>query len=163
MILIQLYVHIGRRSAVKMVSISGRGGNNIFDPPTLVKSIEKEIRMAYTLRRATQHVVTIYGFDFDPRTGLALMAMELGGDTLTKRIQMLHMMKDARRHHHHHHRHYMDGMISKAGDYIPSRERKDIWIQLHDIVKALHHYGVVCRSNHYSVLLYSIISRFIVI
>ena len=69
----------------------------IFDPLTLMESFEKEIKMAYKMRKETRHVVTIYGFDFDPQRGLALMAMELGGDTLAKRIEVLHIMKDMER------------------------------------------------------------------
>ncbi len=110
---------------------------------TLMESFEKEVKMAYKMRQETRHVVTIYGFDFDPRSGLALMAMELGGDTLTKRIEALHMAKDTRRRHHH-----MDGMLSILGDYISPRERKNIWVQLNNIVQTLHRHRVVSRSNY---------------
>ncbi len=140
------YLNIGRRAAVKTIDVSGRTGTGGFDPFTLMESFEKEIKMAYKMRQETRHVVTIYGFDFDPRFGLALMAMELGGDSLAQRIETLHMMKDKRRRHRHHH---MDGMnFTSTGDYIPSRERKNIWVQLNNIVQTLHRHRVVSRLNY---------------
>ena len=105
--------------------------------------------MAYKMRQETQHVVTIYGFDFDSRAGLALMAMELGGDTLAKRIEALHLVKDARRRAHH-----RKTIALSSGDYIPTRERKNIWVQLNNIVQTLHRHRVVSRWNYASHLIF---------
>jgi len=100
--------------------------------------------MAYKMRKETRHVVTIYGFDFDPRLGLALIAMELGGDTLAQRIERLHIMKTMQKR-----RHHPDGKVAAASiDYIPSRERKNIWIQLANIVQTLNRHHVVSISNY---------------
>lgn len=95
--------------------------------------------MAYKMRQETRHVVTIYGFDFDSRSGLALIAMELGGDTLARRIEVLHTMKDATSYWHSN-----DGTMARSGDYISSRDRKNIWMQLNNIIQTLHRHRVVC-------------------
>ena len=128
---------------MKTIDISGRGAGN-FDPLTLISSFEKEIKMAYAMRQETRHVVTIYGFDFNARTGLALMAMELGGDTLSKRVERLHFMRDMQRRQHR----GRDAMMTLPGrDFISSRERKNIWVQLVEIVLTLHRHRVVSTVN----------------
>ncbi len=99
--------------------------------------------MAYKMRQETRHVVTIYGFDFDMRRGLALMAMELGGDTLAARIEKLHAVKDMARR-----RQQANGKLVGSGDYIPPRERKSIWVQLANIVQSLHNHRVVSRFKY---------------
>jgi hypothetical protein len=86
-------IYIGRPAAVKIIDISRRSENQ-FNPLFLMESFEKEIKMAYKMRQETRHVVTIYGFDFSERKGLLLMAMELGGDTLSTRIERLHGTQD---------------------------------------------------------------------
>lgn len=106
----------------------------------LMESFEKEIRMAYKMRQETRHVVTIFGFDFDMKKGLALMAMELGGDTLSTRIEKLHALKNAPRK-----MPIQDEMHGASGDYISPRDRKNIWIQLANIVQTLHRHHVVRR------------------
>jgi hypothetical protein len=98
--------------------------------------------MAYKMRQETRNVVTIYGFDFDLRTGLALIAMELGEDTLDQRVKRLHSMKDMKMRHHN----IRDAMLP-AGDYISSRERKNMWVQLVNIVQTLHRHHVVSISD----------------
>lgn len=108
-----------------------------------MESFQKEIKMAFKMRKETRHVVTIYGFDFDPHSGLALMAMELGGDTLRTRIEKLHGRKDMQRKHHR-----RDGTVSISSDYISSRERKNIWIQLANIIQTLHRHRVVSILNY---------------
>ncbi|UJR07804.1 hypothetical protein I4U23_012088 [Adineta vaga] len=130
----------GRSAAVKTIDISGRDGNQ-FEPTMLMESFEKEIRMAYKMRQETRHIVTIFGFDFDMKRGLALMAMELGGDTLSTRIEKLHAMKNV-----HRKNLTMDGMDGSHGDYISPRDRKNIWIQLANIVQTLHRHRVVHRD-----------------
>ncbi len=132
------FEYIGTSAAIKTIDVGSRTGGGEFDRFTLVESFQKEITMAYKMRKETRHVVTIYGFDFDPRTGLALMAMELGGDSLAKRIKVLHMAKDMKRR-----RHHNDGTVSRSSDYIPSRERKNIWVQLVNIVQTLHRHRIV--------------------
>lgn len=124
----------GRPAAVKTIDISGRTSSQ-FDPVSLIDSFNQEVKMAYRMRQETRHVVTIYGFDFDMPSGLALMAMELGGDTLAVRIEKLHLMKQA------------EAIVPKGTDYIPTGERKNIWRQLVKIVLALDRYDVVSRWN----------------
>lgn len=133
---------IGRPAAVKTIDVSGQTGGNSLDAHTLMESFQKEIRMAYKMRQETRHVVTIYGFDFDPRSGLALMAMELGGDTLAQRIEKLHHMRDMQQRYH---RHDFSTTVSK--DYISARDRKNIWTQLVNIVQTLHRHRVVSLLN----------------
>ena len=133
---------IGQPAAVKTIDLNRRGSGQ-FDPLTLINSFEKEIKMAYAMRQETRHVVTIYGFDFNARTGLALMAMELGGDTLTKRVERLHYMKGMQRRQHR----GRDAMMMSGRDYISSRERKNIWVQLVEIVLTLHRHHVVSTAT----------------
>ena len=133
----------GRPAAVKTIDISGRTSSQ-FDPISLIDSFDKEITMAYKMRQETQHVVTIYGFDFDVKSGLALMAMELGGDTLANRVEKLHRIRDARRKH-------ADGraVLRKGTDYISAADRKNIWVQLVNIVLTLNRHHVV-SSDHFA-------------
>ena len=78
------------------------------------------------------------------KKGLALMAMELGGDTLSTRIEKLHALKNAQRK-----IPVYDEMNGPSSDYISPRDRKNIWIQLANIVQTLHRHHVVrkCSSN----------------
>jgi len=85
--------------------------------------------MAYIMRGANNFVVNIYGFDFDSQRRVALMAMELGNDSLQDRVQNLHRM------------HPGSKMI--GNDYISAGHRKNIWIQLVNIILALHQHNVV--------------------
>jgi hypothetical protein len=124
-----------------VIDISRRARGS-FNPSELIDSFNKEVTMAYRMREQTQHVVTIFGFDFDPRRGLALLAMELGGDTLTKRIAKLHMRKNMTRRHRR-----FDGRPGIGGDYISPHERKNIWIPLCNIIQTLHKYHVVSRPK----------------
>lgn len=129
---------LGYPAAVKAIDIS-RPEFSMVDRLRTIDSFEKEVKMAYRMRQATRHVVTIYGFDFDPRTGLALLAMELGGDTLTKRIEMLNYMKSAKGN-----RGSNDRFpISADFEHISPIDRKNIWVQLVNIVQTLHQHRVV--------------------
>jgi hypothetical protein len=94
------------------------------------------------MRKDTRHVVTIYGFDFDKRRGLALLAMELGGETLEKRINRLHRMKNMERR-----RRQPDGITLTGSDILSPHERKNIWVQLADIIQALHRHHVVSKCK----------------
>jgi serine/threonine protein kinase len=147
-------IYIGRPAAVKIIDISRRSENQ-FNPLFLMESFEKEIKMAYKMRQETRHVVTIYGFDFSERKGLLLMAMELGGDTLSTRIERLHGTQDMKRRDGR-----FDGRRAPRGDFIPARERKSIWVQLVNIVQTLHRHQVVSKSKicgvKHIILLYSI-------
>ena len=125
-----------------MIDFNGRRSSCIGDPYTLMDSFEKEIEVAYKMRQATRHVVTIYGFDFNPRCGLALIAMELGDDSLEKRIQQLHDMQRAKRR-----LHRSDANLHKSNDYIPRQDRKNMWTQLVNIVQTLNKYNVVSSSR----------------
>ncbi len=98
----------------------------------LVNSFEEEVRMTYQMRDAKYHVVNIYGFDFDLQRQLALMAMELGDDTLEDRVKKLHMM---------HPRYVGSGM--SGDDYISAVDRKNIWVQLVNIVLELYRHNIV--------------------
>ena len=131
----------GKSAAVKVIDINRRAGGT-FNPSQLIESFNKEVTMAYRMREQTKHVVTIFGFDFDPRRGLALLAMELGGETLTKRIVRLNMMKNMTRRHR-----QFDGRPGIGGDYISPRERKNIWVQLFNIIETLHQHHVVSSSK----------------
>ena len=131
--------YLGHPVAIKAIDVSKRGKPGQLDSTNMVQSFQKEVKMAYKMRQETRHIVTIYGFDFDPRRGLALMAMELGGDTLQNRIEILHGMKDAAARH----RHVFDRSASGSEDYISTIERKNIWFQLNNIVQTLHRYRVV--------------------
>ena len=88
--------------------------------------------MGYRMRNARDHVVNIYGFDFDPPRHVALMAMELGDDSLQQRIKKLHRRQSG---------------YSKTGtirdDYISSKDRKNIWVQLVEIIMILHRNNIV--------------------
>lgn len=98
----------------------------------LVGSFAHEVGMLYRMRNETQHVVTIYGFDFAVNRRAALLAMELGGESLAERAKTLHRMNVG---------------SEKSGDeYIPAAERKAFWIQLVNIAIVLHQNGIVGGS-----------------
>ncbi len=118
---------IGDYAAVKVFDL--RRLRHDINLITLAKSFDDEIKMAYAMRDATNYVVTIYGFDFDPQRHVALMSMELGNDSLEKRVEILHRMNPESQ------------MID--GSYISARDRKNIWIQLINIIFALYRHNVV--------------------
>jgi hypothetical protein len=109
----------------------------------LADSFQEEVKMAYKLRDAKYHVVNIYGFDFDAERHVALMAMELGDDTLEDRAKNLHIR---------HQRH--DGLGMFGNDYISPKDRKSIWTQLVQIVLVLGQHNIVSQKIN-KIILYS--------
>ncbi|CAF0746667.1 unnamed protein product [Adineta ricciae] len=98
----------------------------------LTRSFETEIRMAYEMRNAGNYAATIYGFEFDRQRNVALIAMELGDDSLKNRVQTLHRS----------HR----GSETAGHDYISASDRKNIWLQLVEIILALDRLHVIHRD-----------------
>jgi hypothetical protein len=101
-------------------------------PSVLANSFTEEVRMAYRLRGSQSHVVTIYGFDFDGPRRVALVAMELGDDSLIERIVHLHQLRSkhlGKRIHDH--------------DYISATDRKNIWVQFVGIIMTLQKLNIV--------------------
>jgi len=99
-------------------------------PEILVKSFKDEVKMAHRLRDAKSHVVNIFGFDFDPSRHVALLAMELGDETLESRAKQLHSTRNQLAHH----------------DFISSKDRKAIWLQLSQILFVLNQHHIVHRD-----------------
>lgn len=79
--------------------------------------------MIYRMREEREHVVTVYGFDVDSTRHVALLAMELGGESLLERAFRLHSRAE--------------------DDFIPTAERKNIWMQLVNILVILHRRNIV--------------------
>ncbi|CAF3759764.1 unnamed protein product [Adineta steineri] len=120
----------GEYAAVKVYDFHRRGRN--INSAQIGQSFEAEVRMAYAMRHETNFAVTMYGFDFDPDQRLGFMAMELGDDSLKDRAQYLHQIR-------------VDS--GKPGyDYISAADRKYIWVQLVDIILALHRHRIIHRD-----------------
>jgi hypothetical protein len=102
------------------------------NPAGLANSFKEEVRMAYRMRDSSNYVVTIYGFDFDPARLVALLAMELGDDSLQDRIHTLHQSHPKRY-----------GVGIHGNDYIPASDRKNIWVQFVGIIMALQKHNIV--------------------
>lgn len=92
-------------------------------PSSLGNSFKEEVKM----RDDKYHLVNIYGFDFDPERRVALMAMELGDQTLEDRAKYLNMTQ---------------GKHTTMGDFISPKDRKSIWIQIVDIVLVLNQHNI---------------------
>ncbi|CAF0951808.1 unnamed protein product [Didymodactylos carnosus] len=76
---------------------------------------------------------------FDSQTALAFMVMELGGDNLEEHCKKLNEIVNERtrskeRHH---------ARKSLRGEYIPDKNRKEIWKQLVSILNTLRKYNIV--------------------
>lgn len=124
---LSIFEFIGYRAAVKMFdfSITKHG----LPKNVLMLSYAQEVKMALKIRNVERHVVTIYGFAYDPARNFASIAMELGEDNLEVRVKDLHKIYETSK------------MINK--DYISSIDRKNIWIQLVEIILVLHRYNIV--------------------
>ncbi|UJR08395.1 hypothetical protein I4U23_012666 [Adineta vaga] len=123
----------GARVAVKVFNLNRT--KNYINVLALAKSFQDEVRMSYKMRFSTRHVVTIYGFDLDLRKRVALVAMELGDDSLEDRVRGLHLV------------HYGPGGSGMTdGDFIHPNDRKNIWIQLVSIILELARHKVVHRD-----------------
>ncbi len=94
-----------------------------------MNSFENEVKMANRMRDEINHVVTIYTYDFNQQKRMGLIVMELGNEPLKTRVENLHQM------------HLRSG--NNDYDYISAQDRKNIWIQLFNIVFALHRHNVV--------------------
>ncbi|UJR20890.1 hypothetical protein I4U23_023999 [Adineta vaga] len=112
----------GRPVAVKVISLGGL-------PPTrsqsLVRTYLNEVGHLQRLRQASRHVVVIYDFDFDPRSGQGYIVMELGGENLSILIRRLRQMNDS------------------GGPSIDPVMIKEFWQQMVSIVRVLHANGIV--------------------
>ena len=108
----------------------------------LVQSYLNEVSLLERLRLESRHVVYIYDFDFDPRSGqgrlnifisrrrrflvyLAYIVMELGGENLMAYITRLRV----------------DGQT--FGPTVDLQTIKSFWHQMVSIVRTLHRNGVV--------------------
>ncbi len=104
-------------------------------PSMLANSFKEEVKMSYKLRDAKYHVANIYGFDFDAEKRVALMAMELGDDTLEDRVKDLNMRQS---------RHPSMGMTNHL---IPPKDRKNIWTQMVQIILVLDQHNIVSQKE----------------
>ncbi|CAF0936827.1 unnamed protein product [Adineta ricciae] len=108
----------GSSVAIKVIDINrirGAGENLVASYLTEVKNLEQ-------LRQESRHVVKIYDFDFDSRSGRAYIVMELGGENLAKLIYRLHAAQPKSR---------------PPGTFIDPVIRKEIWRQMVSIVQTL--------------------------
>jgi serine/threonine protein kinase len=94
-----------------------------------MNSFENEIKMTSRMRDEINSVVTMYTYDFNQQKRMGFIVMELGNESLKDRVESLHQM---------HLR-----TASNDYDYISAQDRKNIWIQLFNIVSALHRHNVV--------------------
>ncbi|CAF1073449.1 unnamed protein product [Adineta steineri] len=120
----------GYRTAVKVFDLRNRRNN--LNPAKIRACFANEIKMLYIIRHAENCAVTIYGSAIDLRRGLAFIAMELGNDTLLDRVENLHgtHLKRAR----------------SGSDYISTKDRIHIWIQLVNIIIGLRQYNIIHRD-----------------
>ncbi|UJR24403.1 hypothetical protein I4U23_005780 [Adineta vaga] len=120
----------GQRAAVKVFDLNRlRPGMNIM---RIVQSFQDEVEMIYRMRSARQYVVSVYGFDFDSNRRVALLAMELGSESLQDRAINLHFTN------------LKSAMI--GDEFISARDRKQFWIQLVNILLVLHQLNIVHRD-----------------
>ncbi|CAF0933462.1 unnamed protein product [Adineta ricciae] len=120
-------VYQARRSDSKAVAVKVINLNGL--PParsqSLVRTYLNEVGHLQRLRQASRHVVVIYDFDFDPRSGQGYIVMELGGENLTALIRRLRSMNDG------------------GGPAIDPVMIKEFWHQMVSIVRVLHTNGIV--------------------
>ncbi|CAF0897650.1 unnamed protein product [Adineta steineri] len=114
----------GDHVAIKVIDINGMRGAG----ENLVVSYLTEVKNLQELRQNSRHVVKIYDFDFDSRSGRAYIVMELGGDNLAKLILRLHAAA---------------GSSRDPGTYIDPVIRKEIWHQMVSIVTTLTSENIV--------------------
>ncbi|UJR38642.1 hypothetical protein I4U23_031307 [Adineta vaga] len=98
-----------------------------------LNSFRTEIKMANRMRNETEHVVTIYGYELNSKYSLGFIVMELADELLIDRVRNLHRI-------------HSRSKVLDYEDYISSKDRQIIWIQLVNIILALHRYGVVHRD-----------------
>ena len=127
-----VFSFLGQYAAVKVFDLSRLTKNA--DVLRLAKSFEDEVGMIYRMRTERQYVVTVYGFDFDAQRRVALLAMELGSESLEKRAQNLHQMNIGSR---------------RIGDeFISAADRKNCWMQLVNIVIVLQRHNIVSERKN---------------
>ncbi|UJR12636.1 hypothetical protein I4U23_016811 [Adineta vaga] len=95
-----------------------------------LNSYRIEIKVAERMLNETEHVVTMYGYEYVPKYGVAFIVMELADESFSDRIKNLHLKS----------------RFSFSDDYILGNERQNIWIQLVNIVLTLHRYGFIHRD-----------------
>ncbi|CAF0843474.1 unnamed protein product [Adineta steineri] len=117
----------GQNAAVKVFNFNKFEGK--VDPSALLTSFQDEVKTIFAIRNARNYVVNVYDFDFDAQRRVALLAMELGNDSLQDRAEMLHETTSRSR--------------TYGNDYISAIDRKNIWIQLVTIVRVLDQHGIV--------------------
>ncbi|UJR20003.1 hypothetical protein I4U23_023137 [Adineta vaga] len=120
----------GYYAAVKIFDFN-HSRNNI-NSNQRMNSFENEVRMISRLKNEIDYIVTLYTFDIDRQKQMGYIVMELGNTTFKDQIQYFHQM---------HHKSSRNGY-----DYISAFQRKDIWIQLVNIICALHRNHIVHRD-----------------
>ncbi|CAF1260950.1 unnamed protein product [Adineta ricciae] len=120
----------GYYAAVKVFDFN-QARNNINSNQRL-SSFENEIEMIRRLQNEIDYVVTLYSFDLDRQKQIGFIAMELGSTSFKDQLVYLHQT------------HYKSRRTGY--DYIPAVERKNIWIQLVNIIWALHRHNIVHRD-----------------
>ncbi|CAF0959498.1 unnamed protein product [Adineta steineri] len=118
----------GDFAAVKVFDLS-RSGNRI-RLNERQNSFRNEIKMLDRMRNETEHIVTMYTFEYNPRISMAFIAMELADESLIDRVKNLHQ------------RHLRSRMFDRF-DFISANDRQNIWIQLVNIILTLHRYGII--------------------
>ncbi|UJR19464.1 hypothetical protein I4U23_022595 [Adineta vaga] len=98
----------------------------------ILKSFKDENEIICQIRNVHQYIIEVYGYDFDAHRNVILVSMELANESLTNRVQYLHEN------------------ISKSNllrnDFISAKDRKDLWIQLVNILLVLHQFNIVHRD-----------------
>ncbi|CAF1354462.1 unnamed protein product [Adineta ricciae] len=120
----------GQYAAVKVFDFN-YSRNNI-NSSQRVRSFRNEIQMARRMHEEMNYVATVYAVDLDRQRRIGFIAMELGNRPFRDKIEDLHQM------------HFQS---PKTGyDYITAKDRKNIWIQLVNILCALYRHDVVHRD-----------------
>ncbi|UJR06974.1 hypothetical protein I4U23_011262 [Adineta vaga] len=118
----------GDYAAVKVFDFN-RSRNRLSATQRL-NSFRTEIKVAERMLNETEHIVTMYGYEYIPKYGVAFIVMELADESFSDRVKNLHSKS----------------RLSLSGDYISADDRQNIWIQLVNIVLTLHRYGFIHRD-----------------
>ncbi|CAF3519336.1 unnamed protein product [Adineta steineri] len=121
----------GEYAAVKIVDFNHSGNNASLNER--LSSFRTEIKMISKMRNEIEYVVTMYGYEFNPRYGMGFIILELADESLIDRVRNLHQR-------------HLRSKIFDRYDYIPSKDRQEIWVQLMNIILALHRHRIVHRD-----------------